>query len=150
MPVNIVWPTAEEIEIVDAIRGAIGRDVSFYYVASVSGCPVCEYDPVNDASTDAFCTTCSGEYWIPVYSGEDVEAHISWGHSEQLGWATGGQLDEGLCRVQIKYTTANSELVDKTKWLVVDERIMLIKRKILRGVKSINRILIDLEEKDYD
>jgi len=145
---NIIWPTADEVEIVDAIRGAIGRNVDFHYIETVSGCPVCDYDPVNDASTDAFCTTCSGEYWIPIYESTTLSGHISWGYSEQLGWVTAGQMDDGICRVQIKYSPDNEIIVDKTKWMIVDERTMTIKKKIVRGVQGINRILIDLEEKE--
>ncbi len=147
---NITWSTSEEIEVVDAIRDAIGRETMWWIIASVSGCSVCNYDPVNDASTDAFCPVCSGEYWIPTYSGVSISGHITWGHSEQLGWQSGGQMFEGDCRVQIKYTEDNLNAVDNAKWVEVDGRIMQIVKKILRGVQTINRILVDLIEKNKE
>ena len=58
---EIVWPTNTKT-IIDNIRGAIGRTVDFYTVASSNPCSVCDLDPVTDESTDSFCTTCSGLY----------------------------------------------------------------------------------------
>jgi len=146
---TISWPTAHDKEVTDAIREAIGRDVTFWYLAGTTPCtePTCSLDPVTNTSTNSFCAVCSGLYNIPIYSGAVINAHVTWGYSEQLGWVTGGQLDEGECRVQIEYTPANVTIVNTTKWVEVDSRIMQIIKKIYRGVQSINRILIDLIEK---
>jgi len=148
MTININWNSDQEIEVIDAIRGAIGRDVTFNIVASSTECPTCDYDPVTNLSTNSFCTTCDGKYWIPVYSGVTVSGHITWGYSEQLAWYAGGQVDEGECRVQIKYTPSMNTVVDSTEWVTVDGKKMQIVNKILRGVKEINRILIDLIEQE--
>lgn len=146
MTFNVTWPTDFEVEVVDAIRGGIGRETLWWTPISVSGCSVCSYDPINDSSTDSFCPTCSGEYWITTYSGISISGHVTWGYSELLGWQTGGQLDEGECRVQIKYTIANLAAVENAKWVEVDGKRMQIIKRILRGVQSINRILVDLIE----
>lgn len=137
---------------VNAIRDVIGRNVTFWYIASTSECaePNCSLDPVTNTSTNSFCPVCSGHYYIYTYSGEDINAHVTWGFSEQLGWVTGGQLDEGECRVQIEHTAHNVYVVDNAKWVTVDGRIMQIVKKLYRGVQSINRILIDLIEKEYE
>jgi hypothetical protein len=148
MTIHFTWPSVQDAQVVDEIREAIGRNVTFHYLVSTSGCPVCSLDPVTNESTDSFCTTCSGEYWIPSYSGEAILAHVNWGFSEQLGWYTGGQQMEGDCRIQIKYTVTNIDIVDKTKWIEVDGRNMLIVKRILRGVQPLNRIILDLSEKD--
>jgi len=146
--VSIVWPTAFEKEVVDAIRGAIGREVTFYVVASSTPCPICDLDPVTNTSTDSWCPVCSGEYWLYTYSGVPLDAHVSWGYSEQLGWVQGGQLAEGECRVQIEYLPENVTVVDNSKWVEVDGKKMQIVKKTLRGVKTLNRILVDLIEKE--
>jgi len=82
MTININWNSEQEIEVIDAIRGAIGRDVTFNIVASSTGCPDCSLDPVTNTSTDSFCQTCDGKYWIPVYSGVVVSGHITYGGSQ--------------------------------------------------------------------
>jgi hypothetical protein len=148
---TITWPTVKDKEVTDAIRGAIGRDVTFWTIASTSGCSQagCDLDPITNTSTNSFCPVCSGAYYIYTYSGSIINAHVTWGYSEQMGWVTGGQLDEGECRVQIEYTPANVIIVDSTKWVTVDNRTMQIVKKIYRGIQLINRILIDLIEKEY-
>ena len=145
--VTITFPD-DTVDVIDAIRDAIGRDITFFYVYSSMACPICVLDPVTNTSKDAFCYVCSGEYWIPLYSGETINAHITWGYSEQLGWLSGGQLDEGECRVQIKYTASNLTVVNEAKYVDVDGKSMQIIKKILRGVKNINRIIIDLKERE--
>lgn len=148
----ITWPS-NTVTIIDDIRDAIGREVTFYVVASSYECPVCGLDPVTNTAIDSFCPTCSGAGIIVIFSGVPINAHVTWGYSEHLGWVQGGQIDEGDCRVQIKYTIANESTVDSAKWVVVDGREMQFKgggRKILRGVKPINRILVDLIEKERE
>jgi hypothetical protein len=63
-----------------------------------------------------------------------------------MDWATGGQIYEGDCRAQIKYTVANLSLVEDAKWLVIDGKKMSIIKVIYRGVPQVNRILLDLRE----
>ena len=145
---NIVWPTEFETSIVDAIRGAIGRDTVWYTVASLEPCTLCDLDPVSNTATDSFCPVCSGNYWIPTMSGTTISGHVTWGYSELLGWQTGGQLDEGECRVQIKHTPENVTIVENTQYVIVDSKRMQIVKRILRGVKNINRILVDMVEKE--
>lgn len=148
--VTINWNSDQEIEVIDAIRYAIGRDTDWYVVASSIACPTCYLDVVTDTSTDPFCPTCSGTYWIPVYSGVTISGHITWGFSEKLGWESGGQLDLGDCRVQVKYTVANLSAIDNAKYAIVDGRKLIKKKVILRGVKNINRILVDLIESEKE
>jgi len=49
---------------------------------------------------------------------------------------------------RIKYSDAMNSIVDETEWVTVDNKKMQIVKKILRGVKGINRILVDLIEKE--
>ena len=134
-------------ETIDAIRDAIGRDVNFVTV-TLSGCSVCSLDPVTNTSTDSFCPVCSGLYWIPSYINNLVNAHVTWAGADILGWVAGGQYFDGDCRVQIKYTNTNLNLADNAEYIVVDNKIMTVKSKILRGVQNLNRIILDLIERE--
>lgn len=147
MSATIVFPSNTE-EIIDDIRGAIGRLTEWHVVASSTACPVCELDPITNTSTDSFCVYCSGTYWIPVWEVNSISGHVTWGFSEQLGWVAGGQLAEGECRVQIKYTPENITIVDNAEKIYVDGKEMQFVKKTLRGVPEVNRILIDLKERE--
>ncbi len=144
----ITWPNDTK-DIIDDIRTAIGRIVTFY-TQTVSGCSVCSLDPISNESTDSFCPSCSGIYWIPILTTSGILAHITWGSSEQLKWVSGGQLFDGDCRIQIEYTPENITVVDTSAYVEVDGRKMDINKKILRGVQPLNRILLDLVERDKD
>jgi hypothetical protein len=116
-------------------------------IASATACPVCYLDPVTNNSTDSFCPVCNGTYWIPVYSGTTITGHVAWGKSDMMRWETGGQWWEGSAGVQIEYTPENQILVNDAIYVTVDGKEMEISKSMLRGVKPLNRILIDLIEK---
>lgn len=141
----IVFPEGTE-SIINGIRNAIGRPVIFYVVASSTACPDCFLDPITNTSDDSFCTTCEGVYWIPVLSGVTISAHISWGKSDQARWETGGVWYEGSCGLQIERTDANIIVVESAVSVTVDEKEMEIRKIIHRGVKNLNRLLLDVIE----
>lgn len=136
--------------IIDDIRTLIGRCVTFYVVVSSIACETCSLDPVTNTSTDSFCPECSGNYWTPVYSGNSVNAHITWGNADLMNWKTGGKYYTGDCRIQIKYTDTNKYLADNAEYIVVDDKELTVETKILRGVPTLNRIILDLNERDND
>jgi len=142
---NITFPSNTE-EIIDAIRGAIGRDVYFYIIDTTTPCGVCNLDPVTNTSTNSFCPTCSGNFWIYTYSGVSISGHVFHGPQDFANWQTGGILYEGDCRVQIKYTPEHVTVLDQTKWVEVDDRRYSIENIAPRGVKDINRLIINLQE----
>lgn len=144
---TIIWPSNTP-NIIDAIRGAIGREVLFYKITQTDECTVCELDPITGTSTDSFCPVCSGEYYLYTYSGVSVSGHVTWAGADQLNWLTGGQLFEGDARVQIKFTVVNQQLIEDTEWVEVDGRKLMIEKIIPRGVPDQNRILVDLKEKE--
>jgi len=146
---NINWPSNTK-DITDAIREAIGRNVDFYTVASSYECPTCGYNPVTEAALDPLCITCSGFGIIEELEATQVLAHVTWGGMDNLGWVTGGQLFQGDCRIQIEYTVSNNNLVDNARFIIVDGKEMKVDDKRYRGVPSINRILVDLYERDKD
>ncbi len=94
-----------------------------------------------------FCPVCSGLYWIPIYSGYTISGHVTWGASDSMNWYTGGQVFEGDCRVQIEYTDDIITVINNTDYVMVDGKKMDIRKTILRGVKELNRILLDLIER---
>jgi hypothetical protein len=134
-------------EIITAIRNAIGRAVTFYVVASSTACTLCDLEPITNTSTDPFCLECNGTYWIPVMSGVTLSGHVAWGKSDQMRWESGGQWWEGSAGVQIAYTPTNLETVESAVYVVVDDQEMEVRKVMRRGVKSLNRILIDLIER---
>ena len=143
---NIAFPNDTE-DTIDSIRAAIGRNITFMTVTKID-CVVCELDPTTNTSMDSFCTTCSGLYWIPVYSGYHINAHVTWGNADQLNWVTGGQLFDGDCRVQVKLTDEIKTILGITEFVIVDEVSFEIKSKLYRGVPELNRVLIDLIERE--
>ena len=144
---TVVWPDNTKT-VIDSIRGAIGRDVEFFVVASSIACAVCSLDAITEHSTDSFCPICSGIYWIPVYSGYTISGHVTWASTDFQNWYSGGYQFDGDVRVQIEFTVANLDIVDNAVYVHVDNKIMEIKNFILRGVQSIKRILIDMIEKE--
>lgn len=145
----ITFPSDTE-DTIDEIRDAIGRNVNFITVSGVacvaSGCYL---DPVTNTSTNPFCVVCSGLHWIPVESTYTVKAHVTFGDADITNWSVGGQHFDGDCRVQVKLTDAITAVLDlDIERVVVDEKNFEIKSKIYRGVPELNRILIDLIEKN--
>jgi hypothetical protein len=133
-------------QVIDAIRAAIGRPVDFYQEIRTP-CSACTIDPVTDTSTNSFCLVCSGEGYIVTYSGTTISGHITQGPIDGLQWATGGQYYDGDCRVQVEYTPGNITVIDNASYIMVDGKKFDIRKKILRGVKEINRFIIDTIER---
>lgn len=135
-------------EIIEQMINMDGREVTFGVIVSQSGCYSCSLDPISNTSTDSFCPVCSGEYWINTYSGWDVTAHVTWGRSEDRDWQTGGMVDNGECSVKFMHTAEAEAIVHSAKYVIVDDREMDIQRIILRGVPEINRVIVNLKEKE--
>ena len=135
--------------IIDDIRGIIGRQVVFYR-ATVSGCSACSLDPVTETSTNSFCPACSGVYWIKSYYTTTITGHVTWGNVDELDWRTGGQIFEGDCRIQIKLKDDTLDMIEATDYVVADGKVLEIKSHILRGVPTLNRVLVDLIEKEKE
>ena len=144
---NITFPSNSK-EIIDGIRAAIGRNVDFVTVSGYTNCPAsgCSLDIVSQTSTNSFCLTCSGMYYIPVYETETILAHITWGNDEIMQWESAGKWIDGSCRVAIEYSDTNMTILDKTNYLVVDGKKLEINKKLFRGVQPLNRVLLDLKE----
>jgi hypothetical protein len=134
---------------INEIRDMIGREVTFVMTLE-SDCPTCELDPVSNTSVDSFCPTCSGIGYIYTLSGYTVMAHITWGQADINNWQSAGQLFDGDCRIQVDLIPENITVLNLNPYVEVDGKKMSIKKKILRGVPSLNRILLDLKEQESE
>jgi hypothetical protein len=144
----ITFPT-NCTEVIDDIRGAIGRTIQFY-IPTISGCYNCSENPITNKSINSFCPVCSGEYWIKTYNLISVSGHVTWGPSDILNWQTGGKIFDGDCRVSIKLTEDNITYTKLADFVDVDGKKMKVKKVISRGVPQLNRLLVDMVERDED
>lgn len=132
---------------IDSIRSAIGREITFIMKIKAD-CPACDLDPVTGTSTNYLCPVCSGLGYLITLSGMNVLAHVTNAPVYNVNWVTGGQFFTGDCGVQIEYNVGNVTVLGLADYVVVDTIPYLIKNKTFRGVPAINRILIDLVQKD--
>jgi len=133
-------------DVINAIREAIGRDITIVYSAGVTECPVCSLDPVNNTSTDPFCPVCSGNYWIPIESGLVKKAHVFWKSGQEVDWLPAGTVLDADVTAQIEYSGNMEEILDSTKYILVDGNKFELKKTIYRGVPEINRVILVLQE----
>lgn len=143
----ITFPTNTE-EIIDEIRDAIGREVTFWVdrldVCTASGCGI---DPITNTALNSFCAVCSGVGYVITLSGCTVMSHVTWKPDMIMNWHTGGQNFDGDCRIQIKLSDEILSVVNNTDFVQVDGRDLDIREITKRGVPELNRILIDCIEK---
>lgn len=146
---TITWPD-NTVEIIDAIRGAIGREIILNIAISGIPCPniTDSLDPVTNLSTNQFCPTCHGVYWLNSVSGVTLSAHVTWKGGDMPLWFPGGFVIDGDCLVQIKYTEETMSWVDIAESFDIDDRSLIKKSVTLRGVPEPNRILVTLVQKD--
>lgn len=133
-------------EVIENIINAIGRDVGFV-TSTLSGCYNCDIDPVTNTSIDSFCGVCSGEYWIPTYSTNNITAHVTWKFADNNDWKTGGYVWNGDGIVKIMYSGPYMDIVNDTDFMIVDDKIVDIEKVTLLGVPSVNRIILDFKER---
>jgi len=146
---NLGWPIKSvRNDFLNATLAVIGRPVDFFYVYSSYACPICDLDPVTNTSTDSFCPVCSGSYFIDVLSGVSISGHVTWKYSEQTNWYAGGMQQDGDVQVRVNYSDSVQDIINKTKYMVVDEREMQIKRITLRGAPDYVRIIVAGIEKE--
>lgn len=141
---EIAFPS-DTREITNAIRGAIGRAVYFYH-DDMTECTACKLDPITNTSTNPYCVVCSGQHFIHSFKPTTISGHVTWAPSETMHWTQGGQYNQYSCRVQIEFTPGNISVLDKTIYVIVDDKQLRVEKSTLRGVPEINRVLLDLIE----
>lgn len=147
MTFGITFPSDTK-EIIDEIRGVIGRDVTIFVTVTGIHCTAatCSLDPVTNLSTDSFCTICGGNYWLETLSGYSCSGHIRWLGADKPMWVAGGVIEDGDCKVTITHSVENLTNVQNSHHFVVDDIEMYMKEYRLRGAKELNRIQIILLE----
>lgn len=143
----ITFPTDTK-EVIDEIRGTIGRDVTIFVTVTGIACtePTCSLDPVTNLSTNSFCTVCGGNYWLDTISGWTCSGHIRWLGADKPLWVPGGVIEEGDCKVTITHSVGALNNVKNSHHFVVDNIEMYMKSYRLKGVKPVNRIQVILLE----
>lgn len=144
---TIFWPS-DTADTIDAIREAIGRNITIVVTVPGTACPTCNLNPVSNLSTDPFCPTCSGLYWINTSSGYIVNAHVAIGEIDLPWRMAGGYIEKGQALVQIKYTPQNLYAVGHASHYIVDGKIYLQDDISYRGIPDINRMIITLIEQE--
>jgi hypothetical protein len=144
---TIFWPSDTK-DVIDSIRNAIGRDIYIIYPASGTACGTCSLNPITNKSTDPFCPTCSGVYWINTDATSEILAHVVEGPLDIPWRSSGGIINKGEALVQIEYTVTNLNLVKSAKYFLVNDKKYFQKSISLRGVPNINRILVTLAEQE--
>jgi len=142
---GISWPS-NTAEIINKIRETIGRLITIYVNVSGTACPVCTLDPVTNLSTDPFCLTCEGNYWLAVTSAWTCSAHIRWRRTDQPIWSPGGIVDEGDCKVTIALSGSALYNVQNSNYFIVDDIDLYMKNYYQKGVQPLNRITVILME----
>lgn len=143
---TIPFPTDTRDQI-SGIINEIGRDVELFYVYSSYACSACVLDPITNTSTDSFCPVCSGEYWIPQYSGINIRAHVTWKYDYEDNFHTGGHVINGDARVKYLHTPEIETLTKQAAYFIVDGKVLDVEKETLLGV-GINRISVDLKERE--
>lgn len=135
-------------DIIDSIRGAIGREITAYIPVSGIACSICSLDLVTNLSTDPFCTVCGGYYWKDTVSAYVMSAYIFHPSLDTPVRVAGGYIVTGDTFIQVKYTQSSYAAVNTAESFLVDGKEYLKKDISLRGVPSINRIVVTLEEQE--
>lgn len=143
---NIEWPS-NTTEVINAIRGAIGRDILIYNKYDLGPCPICSTDSLLGNTYNPFCTTCSGTGVLSVFSGTTVSAHVFYPHGVETNYVTqAGEIDMSDCRATIEFSDEILQKVELSSRFVVDDEDLYLKDYELRGVPTPNRIVCYLQE----
>jgi hypothetical protein len=132
--------------ILDEIREKIQRAITINVKTQGTPCPDCDLDPITNTSSDSFCETCSGLYWLNTVSGYLVSGHIRWMGTDQPLYTEGGTIDVGDCIVTVKHTSDNLTAVQNSESFTIDQTDLYLKSYVMRGVQNLNRIRIMLKE----
>jgi hypothetical protein len=134
---------------IESMINADGRNVEFF-TQTLSGCYYsgCSLDPVTNTSVLSLCPVCSGRYWIPLYSGYEIKAHVTWKFSDYGQFNTGGMTFLGDGIIKVMYSGPYMDVIENTEYAVVDGKEVNIEKVTLLGIPSVNRIVLDFKQKE--
>ena len=142
---NIVWPN-DYTEIINTIRGTIGRDIFMYNKYDLGTCPICGKDSVLGKTLDPFCTVCSGTGTLSTFSGTTLSAHVLWNKAGSEFKSPAGVIFTGDCKVTVEFTEEVLSKVKLSSYFSVDDEDLYLIDYDLRGVPEPNRIVCYLEQ----
>lgn len=146
----INWPEAQVITVLDGILDAVGRDFTLNVKTTGIACPLCVaggyLDPVTNTSTNSFCPSCYGSYYLNTTSGIVLNGHVRWKSAEIPRWYPGGIVPDGDCMITVTYSDDTRTNIERALNFEVDNKILSLKSYILKGAKTPNRIIILLKE----
>jgi hypothetical protein len=137
-------------QIIDNIRGAIGRNINIGTTILGSECPACTIDPLTNMSSDPFCSTCSGYGYLTSISGTTVSAHVNWNVLGSKEYHSGGFIEVGDCIATIEFSEELLSVIENADYFEIDDEKVFLKEYDLRGVPDINRIRMYLQQDPVD
>ena len=143
MPI-ITFPDTKNL--IDSIRGVIGRDITVYNRYDLGPCPACGKDTLFGDSLDPFCVLCSGTGVLSVVSGTTLSGHVLWGKANSEYKSPAGKIFIGDCKVTVEFTEENLQKIEMASKFTVDNKDLYLIDYDLKGVPSPNRITCYLEQ----
>lgn len=144
---TIVFPS-NTAQVIDEIRGVIGRVVTFYFPVSGVACTFCTLDPVTNTSVESLCSGCGGTYWLSTTSGWSTLAHVKWAGAGLPLMSPAGYALEGDCLVTISMSGNALQTVENADHVIVDGRDLIVSDFTLKGVQPLNRVAVALVERE--
>ena len=147
---NIQWPEAQTVEVLDGILDAVGREFKINVKTTGQPCPIClssgYLDPVTNTSIWSFCPTCQGSYYINIMSGILMSGHIRWRSSQISNWNAGGIIPDGDCLITVTYSDELRSSIESAHNFEVDSKKLSLKSYAIKGAKHPNRIILTLKQ----
>jgi hypothetical protein len=143
LPKALIASQIEEI-----INNSTGRDVDIFYVYSTYACPSCNLDPITHTSVDSYCPTCSGEYYIDVFSGVTWSGHITWKYDYKNEYETGGRVFIGDVQTKFVISDEREDVLKTPKTYLVIDDITVDVVKITKLGNPANRLIVSCKERE--
>jgi hypothetical protein len=128
---------------IDAVREAIGRDVTFYH-SSNTACPLCTASGYLNPLGGSYyyqCPTCSGSGYTETTTSTVVNARIHWNNDEFRTATPGGKfyVGEATLGIDPSYLDLAERTQTESGKVVVDGHDMQIQKIVPVGAPIINR-----------
>ena len=142
---TITWPENTK-EVIDSIRGVIGREITIHYTSSGVPCPTCTLDSLTGRPYDPFCSTCGGDGIVTSGIDLTVSGHVLWSRVDSHYNSPAGRISTGDCKVTVEYTDNIITIINSADYFLVDDERLYLEDYDLRGVKEINRVALQLKQ----
>lgn len=130
---------------IDAVRRAIGRNVTVYYSAE-QACSICVasgyLDPISNTSWYTTCPECHGSYWLDATTEEEILARIHWVSNEGITATPGGKYFMGDAQITVDpcYHESLQRAQSERGGVIVDGQDFQVLRINPMGAPTVNRV----------